>query len=58
MNTLCNAASVAMLGDCGLLKFFKTSSMRTQLPLLTQIIEWWDPEEGFFRMGDQTLKIE
>ena len=32
--------------------------MRAQLPLLTRIIEWWDPEEGSFHVGDQTLIIE
>jgi len=58
MNTLRNAASVAMLRDCGLLKFFQTSSMRTQLPLLTCIIEGWDPEEGSFHEGDKTLTID
>lgn len=47
-----------MLRDCGLLKYFRTSSMRAQLPLLTRIIEWWDPEEGSFHVGDQTLTIE
>lgn len=55
MNTLRNAASVAMLQDYGLLKFFHMSNMRTQLPLLTHIIEWWDPEEGSFHVGDHSL---
>jgi len=32
--------------------------MRAQLPLLTRIIEWWDPEEGSFRVGDKPLTIE
>lgn len=58
INTLRNVASVAMLHDCGLLKFFQTSSMRVQLPLLTRIIEWWDLEEGSFHVGDQTLTID
>ena len=49
---------MAMLRDCGLLKYFQTSSMRAQLPLLTRIIEWWDPEEEYFHVGDQTLTIE
>ena len=39
INTLRDAASVAMLRDCGLLKFAQTSSMRAQLPLLHRIID-------------------
>ena len=58
LNTLRDAASVAMLRDCGLLKFCRTSSMRAQLPLLHRIIEWWDPDEGTFHEGDQALTIE
>ena len=53
-----DAAISAMLRDCGLLKFAQTSSMRAQLPLLHRIIEWWDPDEGLFHVGDQTLTIE
>ena len=58
MNTLRNVANIAILRDCTLPKFFKTSSMWMQLPLLTRITEWWDPRKGYFHMGDQTLMIE
>ena len=58
LNLRRDAASTAMLRDCGLLKFAQTSSMRAQLPLLHRIIEWWDPDEGLFHVGDQTLTID
>jgi len=53
-----DAAIAAMLRDCGLLKFAQISSMRAQLPLLHHIIEWWDPDQGLFHVGDQTLTID
>lgn len=50
--------SLLALWNCGLLKFFKTHSMRRQARLLEYLVERWDPEIQAFQIGLHTLEIE
>jgi hypothetical protein len=37
--------TVVALRDCGLLKFFRISGMRTQLRLLEYLVHMWDMDQ-------------
>ena len=46
------------LRDCGLKKYFLTSSLRAQPELLQFIIDAWDVDNLVFRLRNQTLELE
>lgn len=49
---------MAALRNYGLLKFFEVPGMRAQPGLLRYIVELWDVDQRFFRVGDETLTLE
>jgi len=53
-----NPPSVMALWNCGLLKFFEVSGMRSQPGLLDYLIILWDVDERFFRVGTHILTLE
>jgi hypothetical protein len=50
--------TMASLRNCGLLKFFKLSSMRAQVPLLEHLVKMWDPNDQVFKVGAHDISLE
>ena len=50
--------TVNALRQCGLLKYFQTSSMRSETPLLQLLIGYWDPDRLQFAIDDETISFE
>ena len=50
MAALHNLACIQALGNCGLLKFFRTHNMRKQVGLLERIVLMWDPDLRVFHV--------
>lgn len=46
-----------VLRECDLHKFFLCMNMRSQLLLLQQLVDMWDPNAGHFMVGDQILRL-
>ena len=57
MITLNDLGTVRALRDCGLLKYFRLSSMRTQIELLEFLVCSWDPVIEEFHIGDKVVPI-
>ena len=53
-----NPPSMAVLRNCGLVKFFEVPGMRAQPALLEHIISLRDADLRVFRVGDETLTLE
>jgi len=49
---------VNALRQCGLLKYFQTSSMRSETSLLQSLIGYWDPNRSQFVIDDETISFE
>lgn len=43
---------------CGLLKFFRISSMRSETSLLQLMIGYWDLDRSLFMVDDEPLPME
>lgn len=48
---------VNVLRQCGLLKYFQTSSMRLETSLLQLLIGYWDPDKSQFVIDDETISF-
>ena len=46
------------LRQCGLLKYFQISSMRSETSLLQLLIGYWDPDRLQFIINDEPLPFE
>ena len=46
---------VDALRQCGLLKYFHISSMRSETSLLQLLVGYWDPNRSLFRVDDEPL---
>ena len=46
------------LRECGLLKYFRVSSMRAHVCLLDHLVHMWDPEKQNFQVGTHILIID
>ena len=53
-----NAGCISALRDCGLLKFFWTPSMVSHERLLEHILQMWNPEQQYFKVGAHILMVE
>ena len=53
-----NLSSMAVLRNCGSIKFFEVLGMRAQSALLQYIISLWDVDLRVFRVGEETLALE
>ena len=53
-----NRGCIAVLRDCGLLKFFYTPSMVSHERLLEHILRMWNPKQHYFKVGAHILTIE
>ena len=49
---------VDALSQCGLLKYFQLSSMRSETSLLQLLIGYWDPDRLHFMVDDEPLPFE
>ena len=49
---------VNALRQCGLLKYFQTSSMRSETSLLQLLIGYWDADRLQFVIDDKTIPFE
>ena len=49
---------VNVLRQCRLLKYFQTSSMRSETSLLQLLIGYWDPNISQFVIDDETISFE
>ena len=50
--------TVDTLRQCGLLKYFHISSMRSETSLLQLLIGYWDPDRLLFMVDDEPLPLE
>lgn len=50
--------TVNALRQCGLLKYFQISSMRSETSLLQLLIGYWDPNRLLFMVNDEPLPFE
>lgn len=50
--------TVDALRQCGLLKYFQISSMRSEISLLQLLIGYWDPNRLLFMIDDEPLPLE
>jgi hypothetical protein len=48
-------AIVAVLSQCGLLKFFQCPFMREQPKLMNALIDYWNPDAETFMLEGQSL---
>ena len=53
-----NVGYTATLRDCGILKFFWTPSMVSHERLLEHILQMWNPEQQYFKVGPHILTVE
>ena len=53
-----NTGCIAVLRDCGILKFFRTPSMVSHERLLEHILRMWNPEQQHFEVGAHILTVE
>ena len=53
-----NAGCIATLRDCGLLNFFQTPSMVSHERLLEHILQMWNLEQQYFKVGAHILTVE
>ena len=53
-----NAGCISVLWDCGLLRFFWTPSMVSHERLLEHILQMWNPEQQYFKVGAHILIVE
>jgi len=49
---------IVALRECGLLKFFCISWIRSQVELLQHLVSWWDVDHQLFMIGYQDLEID
>ena len=49
---------VDALRQCGLLNYFRISSMRSETSLLQLLIRYWDPDHLLFMVDDEPLLME
>jgi len=52
-----NTAVIQALRTCGLLKFFCTSPMRSNVCLLEFMVNYWDHDMGMFNLQGETLEL-
>ena len=52
-----NAVVIQALRTCGLLKFFCTSPMRSNVRLLEFMVNYWDHDMGMFNLQGETLEL-
>ena len=50
--------TVNALRQCGLLKYFHISAMRSETSLLQLLIGYWDPDRLLFMVDDEPLPLE
>ena len=50
--------TIDALRQCGLLKYFQISSMRSETSLLQLLIRYWDPDYLLFMVDDEPLPLE
>ena len=50
--------TVDTLRQCGLLKYFRISSMRSETSLLQLLIGYWDLDRLLFMVDDEPLPLE
>ena len=55
--TMDDLMTISALGNCGLLKLFKTQCMWKQLHLLELIVSMWDVNDQDFMVDPHILKI-
>ena len=53
-----NVGCIATLRDCGILRFFRTPSMVSHERLLEHILQMWNPEQQYFKVGAHILTVE
>ena len=53
-----NLDTVNIFRQCGLLKYFQTSSMRSETSLLQLLIRYWDLDRSQFVIDDETISFE
>ena len=51
-------ASLNILRNCGLLKFFKMPNMKSNVWLLEILVNYWEPEEDYFIIDQMPIHIE
>ena len=56
--TLGDRATIVLLRNCGLLKFFMCPGLRAQPLLLQRMVAMWEPNSQHFLVGDHYLEIE
>ena len=56
--TLNDQATMVLLRNCGLLKFFMCPGLRAQPLLLQHMVGMWEPDSQRFLVGDQVLDID
>ena len=57
MVALHDPVTVSALRNCGLLKFFRISSMRAQISLLQYMLDAWDPVNQVFQIRGKTIPL-
>ena len=53
-----NVGCISALRDCGLLNFFRIPSMVSHEWLLEHILQMWNPEQQYFKVGSDILTVE
>ena len=51
-------ASLNILWNCGLLKFFKMPNMKSNVWFLEILVNYWEPEEYCFIIDQMPIRIE
>ena len=49
---------VKVLWECGMYKFFMCPNMQSHPVLLQLLVDMWDPDAGYFMVGNQILWLE
>ena len=57
MVALHDPVTVNALRNCGLLKFFRISSMRAQISLLQYMLDAWDPVNQVFQIRGKSIPL-
>ena len=57
MIALHDPVTVNALRNCGLLKFFRISSMRAQITLLQYMLDAWDPINQVFQIRGKSIPL-
>ena len=57
MVALHDPVTVNVLQNCGLLKFFRISSMRQQINLLQYLLDAWDPINQVFQIRGKSIPL-